>query len=84
MCGGAIISDFIDEKRRRKLTREDLWSELDTISDLLSLDSASAGKGSDWSEDSVSANPKQVNKGEIFCLGFEFLRFHRKVEDFLF
>ncbi len=63
MCGGAIISDFIDAKRRRKLTREDLWSELDTISDLLSLDSASAGKGSDWSEDSVSANPKQVNKG---------------------
>ncbi len=63
MCGGAIISDFIDAKRRRKLTREDLWSELDTISDLLSLDSASAGKGSDWSEDSVSPNRKQVNKG---------------------
>ncbi|KAM5568903.1 hypothetical protein ABKV19_016428 [Rosa sericea] len=41
MCGGAIISDFIEAKRGRKLTAEDLWSELDTISDLLGLDSSS-------------------------------------------
>ncbi|XP_048440582.1 ethylene-responsive transcription factor RAP2-3 isoform X1 [Pyrus x bretschneideri] len=38
MCGGAIISDFIASKRGRKLTAEDLWSELDTISDLLGID----------------------------------------------
>ncbi|XVE82193.1 hypothetical protein DITRI_Ditri15bG0127800 [Diplodiscus trichospermus] len=37
MCGGAIISDFIDVKHGRNLTAEDLWSELDT-SDLLGLD----------------------------------------------
>ncbi|KAL6188544.1 hypothetical protein ACLB2K_039936 [Fragaria x ananassa] len=41
MCGGAIISDFIEAKRSRKLTAEDLWSELDTISDLLGLDYSS-------------------------------------------
>ncbi|XP_058076922.1 ethylene-responsive transcription factor RAP2-3-like [Magnolia sinica] len=39
MCGGAIISDFIDVKRGRKLTPQDLWSESDTLSDLLLLDS---------------------------------------------
>ncbi|CAN6551320.1 unnamed protein product [Malus baccata var. baccata] len=38
MCGGAIISDFIAVKRARKLTAEDLWSDLDTISDLLGID----------------------------------------------
>ncbi|PON88232.1 AP2/ERF transcription factor [Trema orientale] len=38
MCGGAIISDFVAVKRGRKLTPKDLWSELDTISDLLGID----------------------------------------------
>ncbi|PON61960.1 AP2/ERF transcription factor [Parasponia andersonii] len=38
MCGGAIISDFVAAKRGRKLTPKDLWSELDTISDLLGID----------------------------------------------
>ncbi|KAK3016343.1 hypothetical protein RJ639_005727 [Escallonia herrerae] len=32
MCGGAIISDFVPPQRGRKLTTQDLWSELDTIS----------------------------------------------------
>ncbi|KAL5785145.1 hypothetical protein ACOSQ2_007537 [Xanthoceras sorbifolium] len=40
MCGGAIISDFIDLRRGRKLTAEDLWYELDTISDLLGLENS--------------------------------------------
>ncbi|KAJ7955149.1 Ethylene-responsive transcription factor [Quillaja saponaria] len=35
MCGGAIISNYIAVKRGRKLTSEDLWADLDTISDLL-------------------------------------------------
>ncbi|XP_048137163.1 ethylene-responsive transcription factor RAP2-3 isoform X2 [Rhodamnia argentea] len=40
MCGGAIISDFVEEqldrcRPNRKLTAHDLWSELDPISDLL-------------------------------------------------
>jgi len=41
MCGGAIISDFVEAKRGRKLTAQDLWSELDTVSDLLGLDNFS-------------------------------------------
>ncbi|XP_061992389.1 ethylene-responsive transcription factor RAP2-3 isoform X2 [Rosa rugosa] len=40
MCGGAIISDFTEAKRGWKLTAEGLSSELDTISDLLGLDSS--------------------------------------------
>ncbi|EXC23293.1 Ethylene-responsive transcription factor [Morus notabilis] len=38
MCGGAIISGFVAAKRGRKLSPEELWSELDTFSDLLGLD----------------------------------------------
>ncbi|XP_011009081.1 PREDICTED: ethylene-responsive transcription factor RAP2-3-like [Populus euphratica] len=38
MCGGAIISDFVPVKRGRKPTTEDLWSELDSLSDFLGLD----------------------------------------------
>ncbi|XP_038876065.1 ethylene-responsive transcription factor RAP2-3-like [Benincasa hispida] len=37
MCGGAIISDFIEKKRTRKLTNESLWSHIDPFSDLLAL-----------------------------------------------
>ncbi|KAJ8766857.1 hypothetical protein K2173_009186 [Erythroxylum novogranatense] len=38
MCGGALISDFEPVTRGRKLVAEDLWAELDTMSDLLGLD----------------------------------------------
>ena len=38
MCGGAIISGFIDKRQRQKLTAKDIWSELDTMCDLLGLD----------------------------------------------
>ncbi|CAL0300934.1 unnamed protein product [Lupinus luteus] len=39
MCGGAIISDFIGLKRGRNLvTHQDLWAELDPLSDLLGFD----------------------------------------------
>lgn len=70
MCGGAIISDLIAAKRGRKLTKEDLWSELDTISDLLGLDSAKGGAGFNPSENRVAPKPKQVNKGEFCVSGF--------------
>ncbi|RVW99122.1 Ethylene-responsive transcription factor RAP2-3 [Vitis vinifera] len=63
MCGGAIISGFIAAKRGRKLTKEDLWSELDTISDLLGLDSANGGDDFNPSENRVAPKPKQVSKG---------------------
>ncbi|XP_011010669.1 PREDICTED: ethylene-responsive transcription factor RAP2-3-like [Populus euphratica] len=38
MCGGAIISDFVAVKRGRRLTVEDLWSELDPFSEFLRFD----------------------------------------------
>ncbi|OVA12915.1 AP2/ERF domain [Macleaya cordata] len=43
MCGGAIISDFIEARRGRKLTTQDLWSEFETISDLLGFDANDNG-----------------------------------------
>ncbi|KAE9594939.1 hypothetical protein Lal_00041217 [Lupinus albus] len=38
MCGGAIISDFIGVKRGRNLVTQDLWAELDPLSDFLGFD----------------------------------------------
>ncbi|GMI80125.1 RELATED TO AP2 3, ethylene-responsive element binding protein, ETHYLENE RESPONSE FACTOR 72 [Hibiscus trionum] len=63
MCGGAIISDFIAVKRGRKLTAQDLWSELDTFSDLLGLD-CSNGKASFNQLDNkkVGSKGKQLDK----------------------
>ncbi|KAJ4722117.1 Ethylene-responsive transcription factor [Melia azedarach] len=59
MCGGAIISDFIDLRRGRKLTAEDLWSEFDTISDLLGLDYS--GKYQDYQK---PKQPEKVTNGK--------------------
>ncbi|KAM3707792.1 hypothetical protein ACJW30_02G051100 [Castanea mollissima] len=43
MCGGAIISDFVDVKPGgRRLTTEDLWSELGTASNLFGFNSNGA------------------------------------------
>ncbi|TKY54178.1 Ethylene-responsive transcription factor RAP2-3 [Spatholobus suberectus] len=46
MCGGAIISGFEDVnlKSGRKLTTQDLWSELDTFSDLLGFNATASSK----------------------------------------
>ncbi|KAJ0034720.1 hypothetical protein Pint_24450 [Pistacia integerrima] len=62
MCGGAIISDLIDLKRGRKLTAEDLWSELDTISDLLGLD---------YAKQFDAQKPGQPQKAACVDFGFE-------------
>ncbi|KAE8660162.1 ERF071 protein [Hibiscus syriacus] len=64
MCGGAIISDFIAVKRGWNLTAQDLWSELDTFSDLLGLD-FSNGKGSFnlFNNKKVGSKGKQLDKG---------------------
>ena len=68
MCGGAIISDFIAVKRGRNLTAEDLWSELDTFSDLLGLDYN--GKESfNQFDNKVGLKGKQLNKGKIIASG---------------
>lgn len=62
MCGGAIISDFIDQRRGRKLTAADLWSDLDSISDLLGLDK----------DNKHTHARRQTNKGMIFHFYFLF------------
>jgi len=67
MCGGAIISDLIAVKRDRKLTTQDLWSELDTISDLLGFDSStSISNGQDYSTNHLynQNKPKQLSQVE--------------------
>ncbi|KAM7463110.1 hypothetical protein LguiA_031231 [Lonicera macranthoides] len=46
MCGGAIISDLLPENDCRKVTTHDLWSELDTITDLFGWDPSSILKNS--------------------------------------
>ncbi|KAJ4956355.1 hypothetical protein NE237_013138 [Protea cynaroides] len=61
MCGGAIISDFIAAKRGRKLTTEDLWSEFDTISDLLGFDFSD--KDSCFLHSSSDESQKSTTKG---------------------
>lgn len=61
MCGGAIIDDFIDRRRGRKLTAEDLWSDLDTISDLLGLDNNNNNNQSKQI-DHAPKTTKQVDK----------------------
>jgi len=58
MCGGAIISGFIEAKRGRKLTAEDLWSELDTFSDLLGLASSSNNR---FLHNKLAQKPKDPN-----------------------
>lgn len=65
MCGGAIISDYVDIRPGRKLSAEELWSELDTDSDLLGFDSFNVRAypnqfGYDYK---VPQKPKQLNKG---------------------
>jgi hypothetical protein len=59
MCGGAIISDFVDIRPGRNLSPEELWSELDTVSaDFLGFDSYP-----NQFSYKVPQKPKQLNKG---------------------
>ncbi|XVF28278.1 hypothetical protein REPUB_Repub15cG0016000 [Reevesia pubescens] len=63
MCGGAIISDFIDVKPGRNFTAEDLWSELDTFSDLLGLDyNGKLDSFNHFHNNKVDPKAKQLNK----------------------
>ncbi|KAL6293095.1 hypothetical protein ACE6H2_001237 [Prunus campanulata] len=61
MCGGAIISDFISAKRGRTLTAEDLWSEFDTISDLLGLDHSSSNNNNNNNKNKDQFEHQQNN-----------------------
>ncbi|KAJ4844969.1 hypothetical protein Tsubulata_011701 [Turnera subulata] len=61
MCGGAIISDFVAVKRGRKLTAEDLWSELDPYSDLLGLGCPSSNVNNTNSKDYSSSSSNQFD-----------------------
>ncbi|KAH8494930.1 hypothetical protein Peur_056234 [Populus x canadensis] len=68
MCGGAIISDFVSVKRGRKPTTEDLWSELDSLSDFLGLDHRSmnninnGSKKENLSNLKLAQKPRQANQ----------------------
>ncbi|GAB4851324.1 hypothetical protein Ancab_030718 [Ancistrocladus abbreviatus] len=37
MCGGTILADFIEAKRGRRLSFQELWSPLDAFSDFLGV-----------------------------------------------
>ncbi|KAJ6889786.1 hypothetical protein NC651_023508 [Populus alba x Populus x berolinensis] len=62
MCGGAIISDFLPVKRGRKPTTEDLWSELDSLSDFLGLDHRSMNNINNGSKKENLSNLKLAQK----------------------
>ncbi|KAH7573524.1 hypothetical protein JRO89_XS03G0165100 [Xanthoceras sorbifolium] len=68
MCGGAIISDFIDLRRGRKLTAEDLWYELDTISDLLGLENSGKNQSKQIDLQFPRQKTNQVDKAKRRCL----------------
>jgi hypothetical protein len=76
MCGGAIISDFVSVKRGRKPTTEDLWSELDSLSDFLGLDHRSmnninnGSKKENLSNLKLAQKPRQPNQGNQQYLFF--------------
>lgn len=61
MCGGAIISDFIAAKRDHKLKAKTSWSELDTISDLLGLNTNESTQFDNGS----AQKPKRLNKATV-------------------
>ncbi|OMO98555.1 ethylene-responsive transcription factor RAP2-3 [Corchorus olitorius] len=77
MCGGAIISDFIAVKQSRNLTAEDLWSELDTFSDLLGLNYN--GKYDSF-DNKVGPNAKQPKKAKVLNFDSEVYRPNKVVE----
>ena len=67
MCGGAIISDFVPDHHRRKLTTRDLWLELDPFSDFSGMDHHGIENRSNESNNkTTSPKPEQINKGEIY------------------
>ncbi|CAN1281267.1 Ethylene-responsive transcription factor RAP2-3 [Linum perenne] len=64
MCGGAIISDFVDEKSGRRLKAKELWSELDTLSDFIGFGFPGVDYFAEVEEvaDLEKSNFKEVNK----------------------
>ncbi|XP_068661080.1 ethylene-responsive transcription factor ERF071-like [Aristolochia californica] len=76
MCGGAIISDFIDAKRGRNLTPEDLRSEFYTFSHLLLEES----KNESSNQPSVTSNKNKGKKRSAVHSKDDELRFQLKEE----
>lgn len=69
MCGGAIISDFVDIKPvSRKLTAHDLWSEIDTISDLFGYDSITKDFANQFAH-RLPQKTKQIRRGKFLVPG---------------
>lgn len=63
-----MISDFTAVKRGRRMSTEELWSELDTISDLLGLDSSESEQY--WLYNKLANEPNRLSssKGILFLL----------------
>jgi len=60
MCGGAIISDLVPDNHGRKVTSHDLWSELDTITDLFGWDPSSILKDSTHKPIQLKKEPSEI------------------------
>ncbi|GAB4851329.1 hypothetical protein Ancab_030722 [Ancistrocladus abbreviatus] len=58
MCGGAIISNFIEAKRGRRLSFQELWSRLDAFSDFLGINSCTA---KDTFADAAATSSNEAN-----------------------
>nr|QBZ39627.1 ethylene-responsive element binding protein [Santalum album] len=66
MCGGAIISDYDPGNRGRKLTTEELWSELDAFSDFFSFDPTGVN---DFSCHKLSSKQEQLSQVTVGDMG---------------
>uniref|UniRef100_A0A6N2MW26 AP2/ERF domain-containing protein n=1 Tax=Salix viminalis TaxID=40686 RepID=A0A6N2MW26_SALVM len=62
MCGGAIISDIVAVKRGRISTTDDLWLELDTISEFFGFDHGSINSINNGSKKENLSNLKLPRK----------------------
>lgn len=78
MCGGAIISDELlpPINGRRKLTTNDLWAELDTLSEFWGFKPSTKAEV-DVDDDKkkkidTSQTNKQSKKGRILFFSFSF------------
>ncbi|KAJ6722131.1 DNA-BINDING DOMAIN [Salix viminalis] len=71
MCGGAIISDIVAVKRGRISTTDDLWLELDTISEFFGFDHGSINSINNGSKKENLSNlklprkPSQLNQEKV-------------------
>ncbi|GAB4843653.1 hypothetical protein Ancab_013617 [Ancistrocladus abbreviatus] len=61
MCGGAIISSFVEAKCSRKLSSQELWLQLDAFSDFLGIKCSAAKNTADTGFVDVSIVSSMLN-----------------------